>query len=324
MRIVHDSTELSEEEGAVLEARLLGDPDDVLTRVRLVGFYFLRASAESHHRRAEHVTWLATHRPDIGLGGFGYIEEARTPEGHETARQAWIASAERTDDMRVLANAGTFLGFNRPEEAEPIYRRAVALEPANGKWRSRLAHSLTKRADWADEPEERCRLARAAIEEFQVALTFAREDWVALGIRIDVVNAAVLAEDWTLVRETAERVLVDNETCTRTFEYGNAIHRANIALGRAALASDDVKEAAVSLVRAGKTPGSPQLNSFGPDRELACDLLERGEREAVLTYLADCSRFWSGREALLAGWRAAIERGEPTRLDCCDDEQDDP
>ena len=68
-------------------------------------------------------------------------------------------------------------------------------------------------------------------------------------------------------------------------------------------------------MRAGKTPGSPQLDSFGPDRDLARALLERGERTAVLAYLAECARFWKGREALLEGWRAAIERGEPTTLE---------
>jgi hypothetical protein len=68
-------------------------------------------------------------------------------------------------------------------------------------------------------------------------------------------------------------------------------------------------------VRAGKTPGSPQLNSFGPDRDLARALLERGERAAVLAYLADCARFWTGNEALLEGWRTAIEQGEPTTLE---------
>ena len=113
--------------------------------------------------------------------------------------------------------------------------------------------------------------------------------------------------------------IADNQSCQRTFEYGNAIHWANIALGRAALAHDDLTAAAEYLVRAGKTPGSPQLNSFGPDRSLARALLERGERTPVLTYLADCARFWAGNEALIEGWRVAIEGGEPTRLErSCD------
>lgn len=306
----------SEEDGEVLERRLIVDENDVEARVRLVGFYFLRFSPENHRRRAEHLAWLAEHRPDIGLGGYGYIVEEQAPEGHEATRRAWVAAAARPDaDVRILENAASFLGFNRPEQAEPLFRRAAAMEPENGEWRTRIARTLTKRAEWADDPAERRRYARAAVEELESALSLAEADWRALGSRIDLAKAAVLAEDWERARETAERVLVDNETCHRTFLYGNAVHWANITLGCAALAHDDLSAASEYLLRAGKTPGSPQLNSFGPDRDLARALLERGERTAVLTYLADCARFWAGNEALLEGWRTAIERGEPTTLE---------
>ncbi|HVH44036.1 MAG TPA: hypothetical protein VM925_16915 [Labilithrix sp.] len=314
---------LSEEDGAVLEGRITADEKDVDARVRLVGFYFLRLSPESHRRRAEHLTWLAEHRPDIGLGGFGYIEEGQAPEGHEATRRAWVAAAAKPDaDIRALENAASFLGFNRPEQAEPLFRRAAAMDPENEHWRTCIARTLTKRAQWADDPDERLRYARAAVEELEGALTLAHEDWKELGVRIDLTNAAVLAEDWNRVRETAARVLVDNETCKRTFQYGNAIHWANIALGWAALAHDELAAASEYLVRAGKTPGSPQLNSFGPDRDLARALLERDERIAVLAYLGDCARFWAGNEGLLDGWRTAIERGEPTLLERSYDSDD--
>lgn len=313
---------LTEEDGAALERRIVANENDVDARVRLVGFYFLRIAPENHRRRAEHLAWLAEHRPDIGLGGFGYIEEEQAPAGHEATRRAWLAAAERPEaDLCILENAATFLGFNRPGEAEPIFRRAAAMEPSNGEWRTRIARTLTKRAGWTEDPEKRRRYARAAVLELEIALPLAHEDWIALGVRIDLTRAGVLAEDWQLVRETAERLLVDNETCTRTFQYGNAIHWANIALGLAALAHDQLTAASEYLLRAGRTPGSPQLNSFGPDQELACALLERGERTAVLTYLADCARFWKRSEALLEEWRAVIERGESPWSEPADSEE---
>jgi hypothetical protein len=327
--VAHESTRhgegggLSEEDGAALEARIIADEHDVDARVRLVGFYFLRFSPENHRRRADHLAWLAEHRPDIGLGGYGYIVEEQAPEGHEATRRAWLAAAAKPDaDVHILQNAADFLGFNRPEQAESLFRRAAGMEPENGEWRTRIARTLTKRAKWADDADERRRHARAAIQELEIALPLAEQDWIALGVRIDLVEAAVLAEDWERVRETAERVLVDNETTTRTFQYGNAIHWANIALGFAALADEQLTAAADYLVRAGKTLGSPQLNSFGPDRDLARALLGRGERTAVLTYLTDCARFWAGNEALLEGWRSAIERGEPTQLERSYDSDD--
>ncbi len=46
------------------------------------------------------------------------------------------------------------------------------------------------------------------------------------------------------------------------------------------------------LIAAGKSPGSPQMDSFGPNMTLAKDLLEKGERDAVLEYFMRCRKFW--------------------------------
>ncbi|MEI6198193.1 MAG: hypothetical protein WCS42_28075, partial [Verrucomicrobiota bacterium] len=51
-------------------------------------------------------------------------------------------------------------------------------------------------------------------------------------------------------------------------------------------------EAAKYLLAAGKTPGSPQLNSFGPDFALAKELLILGQKEVVLQYLDLVGNFW--------------------------------
>lgn len=321
-RIAHESTGrpgeggLSEEDGVALEARVSVDGSDVDARVRLVGFYFLRFTPEDHRRRAEHVAWLAEHHPEIGLGGYGSVVEELAPVGYDAARRAWRAAVARPDaDVRVLENAASFLQLGHPEEAEALLRRAAAREPTSYRWRTAIAWNLFRRAAEAEEPGQRRAHARAAIAELAQALELTSTDRELLDIRLDLTRVAVQAEDWELVREVAERVLRENETCERTFQYGNAIHWPNIALGHAAMAHDDLASAAEYLVRAGKTPGSPQLNSFGPDRDLARAILQRGERPAVLTYLADCARFWSGREALLAKWRDAIARGEPTELE---------
>ena len=72
----------------------------------------------------------------------------------------------------------------------------------------------------------------------------------------------------------------------------------------------DTEAAKAHLLAAGETSGSPQLDSFGPDMELAKALLHAGEIESVIAYLRACSKFWQCGAAELAGWIAAIERGE--------------
>jgi predicted Zn-dependent protease len=68
------------------------------------------------------------------------------------------------------------------------------------------------------------------------------------------------------------------------WNYGNAVQDANLVLGRIAVKEGRVDEAKQYLLAAGNSPGSPQMNSFGPNVSLAKDLLEKGERDAVIQY----------------------------------------
>jgi hypothetical protein len=92
----------------------------------------------------------------------------------------------------------------------------------------------------------------------------------------------------------------------RNWNYGNAIHYGHVVLGRVALSAGDVSLAKQELLAAGATPGSPQLNSFGPNMTLARDLLMRGERETVLQYLRECGRFWKTGRGRLRIWSIQV------------------
>ena len=76
------------------------------------------------------------------------------------------------------------------------------------------------------------------------------------------------------------------------WNYGNALMQGNTVLGLVALKQGNVVEARQYMLEAGRTPGSPQLGSFGPDFTLARELLARGERDAVLEFLTSCKGFW--------------------------------
>jgi hypothetical protein len=93
------------------------------------------------------------------------------------------------------------------------------------------------------------------------------------------------------------------------WNHGNALHHGNLVRGRVALARGDVAEAKRRLLAAGSTPGSPQLDSFGPNMALAHELLERGERDVVLQYLQLCKRFWESHDGTLDAWAADVVAG---------------
>jgi hypothetical protein len=122
--------------------------------------------------------------------------------------------------------------------------------------------------------------------------------------------AAALAAGESGKAKAYSKALLEQAALMRDdWNYGNAIHVANLVLGQVALSSGDLTEAKRLLLEAGGTPGSPQLNNFGPNMQLAKGLLAKGEREAVLQYFVLCANFWKDREGKLGEWKAAIRKG---------------
>lgn len=90
-------------------------------------------------------------------------------------------------------------------------------------------------------------------------------------------------------------------------EYGNAVHDANLTLGRIAVREGRLDDAKRHLIESVRTPG-PRLMDYGPNMSLAKDLLEKGERQSVLDYFALCRKFWnSGR---LDEWSQQVQEGK--------------
>ncbi len=108
----------------------------------------------------------------------------------------------------------------------------------------------------------------------------------------------------------ANEVLTLAEKYKDDWNYGNAIHKGHLTLGRVALRENNVEEAKRQLILAGKTPGSPQLSSFGPNMILAMELLEKGETDVVLEYLDLCKVFWTMSMDKLTIWESKISNGE--------------
>jgi len=92
-------------------------------------------------------------------------------------------------------------------------------------------------------------------------------------------------------RAYAEETL-QSATDPKDWNYGNAIYDGNTVLGLVALREGNVDQAKQYLIKAAHTPGSPQLNSFGPDLRLARELAAKGERDAVAEYVSLCRAFW--------------------------------
>ena len=107
-------------------------------------------------------------------------------------------------------------------------------------------------------------------------------------------------------RRLAEELLRLADRLPPDWNHGNALHHGHLLLGRVALAEGDLRGAADQLLAAARTPGSPQLNSFGPNCQLALDLLKAGQPAPVMAYLEACGVFWKSDFGRRTEWMAAI------------------
>ena len=101
------------------------------------------------------------------------------------------------------------------------------------------------------------------------------ERFYALG---DAAKEAYSAGEYSDAKKYADELSALVPKFKGNWNYGNAIQDYNLILGRIALREGQIEKAKDYLIGAGKSPGSPQMDTFGPNMSLAKDLLEK-ERE---------------------------------------------
>jgi tetratricopeptide (TPR) repeat protein len=166
----------------------------------------------------------------------------------------------------------------------------------------KLIRKANSRIGTSFDPKER--LAHADSELAAANGEYNR--WVALE------NAAMMnveAGSPEKAKSYADELLRLAPKYSKDWNYGNALHKGNLTLGRLSLRSGDLENARKYLLEAGRTPGSPQLDSFGPNMTLAKELLEKGERTAVLEYFGLCGNFWKMGGQKLREWSALVKDG---------------
>ena len=129
----------------------------------------------------------------------------------------------------------------------------------------------------------------------------------------DYDQAKKYAQDWLKASEYLEKEpppATNNERLARKQVRGQAVHDANMILGEIALSELKVKDAAQFLIEAGKATDGMTLTSYGPDFALANDLLDKGERQAVLIFFEECRGFWKIGHDQLSQWAKALQAGQ--------------
>lgn len=305
---------LSIEEVKELEEKLEANPEDLISRTKLLGWYSQkRFSSESARKgRHKHILWLIRNHADAQITGTpeAALDPVLDEEVYYQAKKLWLKQTEayRTNTA-VLGNAANFFLIHDRKIAEELLKKAQTLEPKNPKWPERLGHlySLGLSYKSAESKTEIAAQALRQLERSLTATTSEREKFYKLA---DLAKMAFEADDVKKAENYANELLAQAVQYKNDWNYGNAIHHGNLVLGRIALKSGDLEKAKQYLIKAGKTSGSPQLNSFGPNMALAKELLEKNEREVVIQYFELCGNFWKMGQDRLKNWTALVKEGQ--------------
>jgi tetratricopeptide (TPR) repeat protein len=170
-RIARDSYSLNKVDAEQIEASLVGTPDDLQARTRLLGFYFGGAArlygaetAIAHRRR--HILWLIEHHPDSEVAGLS--EATIDPAGHaladrqgyEQAAKLWIEAAQSPrSNAAVLGNAAKFFQLPDKERSAALINQAQKIAPDDKRWSERLGYvyALARRrfeSEWPADPPQ--------------------------------------------------------------------------------------------------------------------------------------------------------------------------
>jgi tetratricopeptide (TPR) repeat protein len=193
---------------------------------------------------------------------------------------------QRAELLSFLLANGSALINNDRATAERLFRRGQELDPSNSQWPAQLGQLYGFLARFP-----------SALEQYEKAL--------ALGLTRILPAAAEIARLANVPDKAA--AYAGQAIATGS---PDSVHRGNSTLGLLALDKSDIAAARRYLLASGDVRGSPVLGSFGPNMNLANELLRRGERETVVTYLQQCLVFATLQADTIKGWIAEIKQGK--------------
>jgi tetratricopeptide (TPR) repeat protein len=298
--------QISSEEASRLEEELGSNSNNVDARISLLGYYGSNRfqSPKLRAARIPHIAWFVDNEPDHEvLSSWGeVIRDMDGRSAYADIKSRWLRQTEKdVANTGVLENAASFFTLDDRHLAEKLLIRARDMEPNECRWPSRLA-SLYRL--WGSYYETR------ALAECIRAIELSPDSQKLFYEFTSLPELAFAAGRIAEAEDGAWRLLKMAKEFRGDWNYGNALNAAHTTLGRIALRNGDLEKAKFHLFESAKDVASPQTKSFGPDRQLAAELLDVGETEAVLKYWDLCETFWrSGREDLKL-WRKKLAAGE--------------
>jgi len=236
-------------------------------------------------------------------------------EGWVETHPEAVSRAEWVRPLQAAALYGSWAeayGGVRSGNTERFLLRAKALEPDNPQWPDRLGDLYSLETIHTSPHAARLQ-AQKALAQYQLAAHLLGE---GPGVSQSMAITAFAVGEYGQARRYASDLLrrnAEDAAVNRTggFPQDDERHHAHLVLGRLALRDGDTAGAEAHLLAMGRVSGSPVLDTFGPNMQLAQDLLEHGDRPPVLAYLDECAKFWTfDHGKRLNAWKAQVQEGK--------------
>lgn len=308
MRITSQGSWLNAEKAAALQAKIDSDPDDIESRLILMGYYFGK-SIRNPRLREPHsklVLWLIENYPasDVAGSPFASFYAGNNPEGYVSGKNLWMdVIKNHGSNTTILLNAANYFLIQDKDIAEEFLKKAEALEPQNPEISKRLArlYKLAGSSQLSNEKSEEA--AQKAKAQLEATLASSAEGAGKSRLLRDLSKEELQLGHLARATEIAKTLL-------EKYRDADSIHAAHQILGRIALREDRLDEAEQHLLDSARVKGSPALMSFGPSMILAKELLEKNRKQTVLEYFELCGKFWTMGGKRLKDWSESIQNNE--------------
>lgn len=322
-------SKISHDQAAAFEKQVETSRHELALRLLLVGYYFLehRKSNVARLARRNHILWLIKNAPEIQITGRPYCSllDSEDQDGYDQCKSLWLANIKANPNKAaILANAASFFTLNDSSLSEQLLEQGASLQPDHEYWHKQLGHLYALSSRGEDQVDEM--MAKKSFAAFEQAERLGETQESGETPEVDstrtilmrihslpqLAKSAFDAGEFERAADYASELLsLSSSTNLREFfrNDGNAVHDGNLVLGRVALENGNVEEAKRHLLASGRTQGSPNLISFGPNMSLARDLLKCGERDVVLEYFELCRTFWEHDSDFLNAWTEQVKAG---------------
>jgi tetratricopeptide (TPR) repeat protein len=300
--LLHSGRSLSKARAQELEADLRSTPDDTDARLNLIGYYSWNGNSPADSLRLrEHVLWMVEHHPENpATGEPGLIDLPDDPDGSARILELWKRNIQLYgNNSAVLQNAERYFFGQDPAEADRIIHILSAREPANNQWPQELARLYRL---CGVPGSERASAADAAADAYNRVLELTRSREARATLAGDMAEAEFKVGNFDGAAALARIQLGTTDPA--------AGQRGNTILGRVALRDGDIEQSKHYLIESSKPSALRRASLYAPSMTLAKELLQQGEKDAVIEYLENCLALWPDGRSALQSWITDIRNGK--------------